>query len=61
MRFRGVYIVLIDDFTRQIQDEISWYLLFADDFLLLNETRAKTTIIVVKGRAKSFNLIELTS
>ena len=29
----------MDELTRAIQDEIPWYMLFADDIVLVDETR----------------------
>ena len=29
----------MDEFTRVIQDEIPWYMLFVDDIVLVDETR----------------------
>lgn len=29
----------MDEYTRAIQDDISWYILFIDDIILINETR----------------------
>lgn len=31
--------VVMDEYTRAIQDDISWYILFIDDIILINETR----------------------
>ena len=31
--------IVIDELTRVIQDEIPWCILFADDIILINETR----------------------
>ena len=33
-------VIMMDELTRAIQDEISWCMLFADDIVLVNETRA---------------------
>ena len=35
-----LFVVVMDEFTRAIQDEISWCMLFADDIVLVDETRA---------------------
>jgi len=34
-----LFTIVIDKFTRGIQDEISWYMLFADDIVFIDETR----------------------
>ena len=33
--------IMIDELTRAIQDEIPWCMLFADDIVLVDETRAR--------------------
>jgi len=35
---------VIDELTRAIQDEIPWYILFADDIVLVDETRAGVNV-----------------
>ena len=35
-----LFVVVMDEFTIAIQDEISWCMLFADDIVLVDETRA---------------------
>lgn len=35
-----LFVILMDEFTRLIQDEIFWYILFVDDIALINEMRA---------------------
>ena len=35
-----LFVIVMDKFTRAIQDEIPWCMLFADDIVLINETRA---------------------
>ena len=37
----------MDEFTRAIQDEIPWYMLFADDIVLLDEMRVKVNAKLV--------------
>ena len=36
-----LFAILIVELTRAIQDEIPWRMLFADDIILVNETRAR--------------------
>jgi len=36
-----IFVILMDELTRAIQDEISWCMLFADDIVLTDETRAE--------------------
>ena len=35
-----LFVIVMDEFTRAIQDEIPWCMLFADDIILIDETRA---------------------
>jgi len=35
-----LFVIVMDELTRAIQDEIPWYMLFADDIILVDETRA---------------------
>jgi len=35
-----LFAILMDELTRAIQDEIPWCMLFADDIVLVDETRA---------------------
>jgi len=35
-----LFVILMDELTRAIQDEIPWCMLFADDIVLVDETRA---------------------
>lgn len=35
-----MFSLVIDDLIRHIQDEITWRILFVDDIVLINETRA---------------------
>jgi len=34
------FVIMMDELTRAIQDEIPWCKLFADDIILVNQTRA---------------------
>jgi len=34
-----LFTIIIDELTKGIQDETSWYMLFADDIVLIDETR----------------------
>ena len=34
-----LFAIVMDELTRAIQDEIPWYMLFADDIVLVDETR----------------------
>lgn len=36
-----MFALIIDDLTRHIQHEVPWCVLFADDIVLLDETRAE--------------------
>ena len=35
-----LFVIVIDELTRAIQDEIPWCILFADDIFIVDETRA---------------------
>jgi len=35
-----LFAIVMDELTRAIQDEIPWCILFADDIVLVDETRA---------------------
>jgi len=35
-----LFVIVMDELTRAIQDEISWCMLFADDIVLVDEMRA---------------------
>ena len=35
-----LFAKVMDEFTRAIQDEIPWCMIFADDIVLIDETRA---------------------
>ena len=34
-----LFAIVMDELTRAIQDEIPWYMIFADDIVLVDETR----------------------
>jgi len=34
-----LFIIIIDELTREIQDEVPWCMLFTDDIVLIDETR----------------------
>ena len=34
-----LFTIVMDELTRGIQDEIPWYMLFADDIVIIDETR----------------------
>jgi len=36
-----LFAIVMDELTRTIQDEILWCMLFADDIVLADETRAE--------------------
>lgn len=36
------FVLVINDLTSYIEDKILWYMLFADDVVLVGETRAGT-------------------
>ena len=36
-----LFVIMMNEFTRTIQDEIQWCMLFADDIVLVDETRAE--------------------
>jgi len=35
-----LFVIVMDELTRAIQDEIPWCMLFVDDIVLIDETRA---------------------
>jgi len=35
-----LFVIVMDELTRAIQDEIPWCILFVDDIVLINKTRA---------------------
>ena len=35
-----LFVIVMDELTRAFQDEIPWCMLFVDDIILINETRA---------------------
>jgi len=37
-------VIVMDELTRAIQDEIPWYMLFTDDIVLVDETRAGVNV-----------------
>ena len=39
-----LFVIVMDEFTRAIQDEIPWSILFADDIVLVDETRAEVNV-----------------
>jgi len=39
-----LFAIMIDELTRAIQDEILWCMLFADDIVLVDETRARVNV-----------------
>ena len=34
-----LFSLVMDELTRRIQEEVPWYMLFADDVVLIDETR----------------------
>jgi len=34
-----LFTIVLDELTREIQDEVSWCILFTDDIVLIDETR----------------------
>lgn len=47
----SVFALIIDDFTKHIQDEVSWCMLFADYINLINELELELAIIRVMKRS----------
>lgn len=43
---RFLYAIVIDKLTRSIQDKIPWYMLFMDDIILVEETRASVNAML---------------
>ena len=39
-----LFVIVMDELTRAIQDEIMWCMLFADDIVLVDETRAGVNV-----------------
>jgi len=39
-----LFFIVMDELTRTIQDEILWYIQFADDIVLVDETRAGVNV-----------------
>ena len=39
-----LFVIVMDELTRAIQDELQWCMLFADDIVLVDETRAGATL-----------------
>ena len=39
-----LFVIVMDELTRAIEDEIPWCILFADDIILVDETRAGVNI-----------------
>ena len=49
------FAIVMDELTRAIQDEIPWCMLFADDIVLVDETRAgvgKCQIRVIEANSR---------
>ena len=36
-----LFVIVMDELTRAIQDEIQWCMLFADDIVLVDEMKAR--------------------
>ena len=36
-----LFVIVMDELTRAIQDEIPWFMLFADDIVLIDEMRTR--------------------
>ena len=41
-----LFVIVMDELTRAIQDEIPWCMLFVNDIILVNETRAGVNVIL---------------
>ena len=39
-----LFIIVMDELTRAIQDKIPWCMLFADDIVLIDETKARVNV-----------------
>ncbi|XP_074352196.1 uncharacterized protein LOC141691370 [Apium graveolens] len=44
------FAVIMDVLTRGIQDKVPWYMLFADDIVIINETRVAVNVILERWR-----------
>ena len=55
-----LFVIVMDEHTRGIQDEIPWCMLFANDILLIDETREEVNTKLQRWRdtleAKGFKL-----
>ena len=55
-----LFAIFIDEFTKGIQDEVPWYMLFADDIILIDVNRKDLTPSW-SDRDKPLNLGDLDS